>query len=67
MVHLAKHVKCSMNSQYRVVSWNVLKVGYARLGQAKKVFYLHGEIVEQGVLPDLVTYLVLLCSSSNCM
>ena len=50
-----------------VVSWSALMAGYAQFGQAKVVMELTEKMRLEGILPDAVTFLVLLnaCSHSG--
>ena len=43
-----------------VVTWNSLLTGYAQLGQAQKVIILLHKMLVENIVPDLVTFLVLL-------
>ena len=48
-----------------VVSWNVLISGYAQLGQIKRVFYLLCIMMAEGIMPSLVSFLLLLTACSH--
>jgi pentatricopeptide repeat protein len=46
------------------VSWNVLLSGYAQLGRAKRVLDTWKKMLENGSMPDAVTFVVLLSACS---
>jgi pentatricopeptide repeat protein len=69
------YVKCGMPEKalevfnnlplWNVVSWNVLLSGYAQLGQATMVWMLFSRMLAQDVMPNLVTFLVLLITCNH--
>ncbi|KAJ7536443.1 hypothetical protein O6H91_12G069800 [Diphasiastrum complanatum] len=52
-------------SQRNVVSWNVMIAGYAQNGLGKEALALYDQMQQEGVQPDIVTFVVLLkaCAS----
>jgi pentatricopeptide repeat protein len=49
-----------------VISWNALISGYAQLGEVRKVLYLfYKMLIEAAVLPDFVTFIILLTTCSH--
>ena len=41
-------------------------VGYAQLGETERALDLFNDMVSEGTVPDVVTFLVLLSSCSHC-
>ena len=50
---------------YDVVSWNVLLSGYAQLCEVKKAFISFNKMKSEGLMPDAVTFAVLLTACSH--
>ena len=48
-----------------VVSWSSLMACYAQLGQAKRVLILFNGMISEGIVPDPVSFLVLLTTCSH--
>jgi pentatricopeptide repeat protein len=48
-----------------VVAWNALICGQSQMGRARKVFELFDEMREKGILPDLISFLILLSACSH--
>ena len=48
-----------------VVSWTSLLAGYAQLGETERALDLFNDMVSEGTVPDVVTFLVLLSSCSH--
>ena len=48
-----------------VVSWNALISGYAQLGQANSVLNLYKRMRTEGIMPNSVTFIVLLTACSH--
>lgn len=48
-----------------VVVWSVLMVGYAKQGKDETVFCLFERMIEEGVVPDLVTFTIVLSTCSR--
>ena len=48
-----------------VLAWNTLLAGYAQLGQTKVIVNMVRQMRTEGILPDLVTFLVLLVACSH--
>ena len=48
-----------------VVSWNVLIAGFAQLGQFKRVFSLLTKMIVEGIMPNVVTFVVILIACSH--
>ena len=48
-----------------VVSWNALLAGYAQLGNIEKIFELYNSMLQDGIRPNRVTFLVLLTLCSH--
>jgi pentatricopeptide repeat protein len=46
------------------VSWNVLLSGYAQLGRAKQVLGAWKKMLENGTMPDAITFVVILSACS---
>ena len=52
--------------QYRdVVSWNALLTGYAQYGESDHVFHFFEKMLGQGIEPDLVSFLVVMCACTR--
>ena len=48
-----------------VLAWNTLLAGYAQLGQTKAILNMVRKMRTEGILPDLVTFLVLLVACNH--
>eukprot|EP00250_Pteridium_aquilinum_P001921 c12126_g2_i1 orf=3-404(+) len=48
-----------------IVSWNSLISGYAQLGETEEVFWVFDQLVGGGVLPDPITFVIVLNACSR--
>lgn len=48
-----------------ITSWNALITGYAQLGKCEKVFSMFDEMVEEGIRPDSITFVIVLSACSR--
>ena len=52
-------------SEQDIVLWNALISGYAQCGQVRKAAFLFNQMRAKGVIPDAVTFLVMLMACSH--
>jgi pentatricopeptide repeat protein len=48
-----------------IVPWNALIAGYAQLGEANTVLRLYGKMRTEGMMPDSITFILLLTACSH--